>query len=370
MISNSSNILRNQLPKILVSMRKCSNKNSCFLNVLKKNFLTLKNQNRYYVKKNEFYLVNEKITLIQKNIKNNYCQKIGNLVILNSRNEIKISFEAITYSIFYNETDSLNVINEKILGINEKIQIVEIVNSENQEVLSEEQKNKLLFKDFLRSPFFIKINKHLSLTYIPGILPHIFSQNNEIIKEFQTKNPDFISDSETIKNIIFINLFKLKQTNAGDSKKYDVAKISFITDLNKSLGQRESFLKSLYDKQVLANKVVNDKLNFSTKMACRLGLLFAVSHFSIFYALIYHFFAWDVIEPITYLVGNVYWIIGLGFLASRNKKLEYELLYYDSIKEMYFNKYAKQFSYCEEEKLKLEEELKTIEDLKSQLKDI
>ena len=116
--------------------------------------------------------------------------------------------------------------------------------------------------------------------------------------------------------------------------------------------------------------MVNDKLVFTSKVAVKLGMLFAISHFSLFYALIYKFYAWDVIEPITYVVGNVYWIITLGFLAFNNRKLDFDILQYNSIRDVYFNKYAKQLNYSEEEKLKLQEEIQAIEQLRSGLSDI
>jgi len=316
-------------------------------------------------------------SVFQKIKKNTYCEKIGNLIILNSKNEIKVLFDNSTYSIFFNENDSINVVNEKILGINsEKIQSVEFFDSNKKENLSEEEKNKILIKDFINKPFSIRINKYISSVYIPGIFPQLFSENENLNKSSDdslkniNNSSDYFTDAETIKNFILLNLYSIKEKNKYDNLKYEEEKKLFIDDLINKLDNRKNFLMNLYQKQTLAEKVINDKLKFVSKSAVKLGMLFAVSHFSLFYLLIYKFYAWDVIEPITYIVGNVYWIFTLGFLAFKNRKLEFELLQYDSIKDIYFNKYAKQLSYSEEEKLKLEEELDSVEKIKLGIADI
>lgn len=365
-MNTSSKYLRNKIPSTLSTFQRVYSK---FSFIQTKNFMTINKQF-----KNNSNLTSGNTNKTSSNLlkgltRNNYCEKIGDLIMLNSKNEIKITFEEKTFSIFFNETDSINVVNEKIQGISEKIQSVEFLQCDSKENLTEDFKNKTLMKDFIKNPFAVRINKHLSMNYIPGVFPQLFIESN-LINEIQSNNPDFLKTSEDIKNVILLSLYDLKQKNSADLKKYEEEKACFIADILSKLDQREKFLKSLFEKQSLSEKMVNEKLEFMSKVAVKLGMLFAISHFSVFYALIYKFYAWDVIEPITYIVGNIYWIATLGFLAFNNRKLEFEMLQYDSIKKIYFSKYAKQLNYNEHEKLRLQEELKTIELLRSGLIDI
>lgn len=365
-MNSSSKRITNKIPSLLSSFKR-NNFNLSFIQT--KNFLTINNQpknNSNLLSTNFKY---ESINLLKNLSRSNYCEKIGSLVMLNSKNEIKITFEEKTFSIFFNESDSINVLNEKIIGINEKIQAVEFIEFESKEALSEEIKNKILMKEFMKNPFLIRINKHLSSTYIPGVFPQLFDKC-EIANDLLSNNPDYLKSPEDIKNIVLLNLFELKEKNSKNIEKYEEEKALFVSAIKSKIDQREEFLKSLFDKQALSEKMVNDKLVFKSKVAVRLGMLFAISHFSLFYALIYKIYAWDVIEPITYVVGNVYWIITLSFLAFKNRKLEFDLLEYNSIRNIYFNQYAKVLSFNEEEKLKLQEELEAIELLRLGLADI
>lgn len=365
-MNSFSRNLKNRIPLILTNFKK----NRFVLTYTQtKSFLTINKQirnNSNFIAGN---LKNENMNLLERLSRSNYCEKIGNLVMLNSKNEVKITFEDKTFSIFFNETDSIDVVNKKIQGINDKIQAVEFIQFESKEALLEEIKLKTLMKDFVKNPFIIKINKHICTTYIPGVFPLIFEET-EIANQLQSNNPDYLKSAEDVKNVILLSLYELKEKNSSDNKNYEEQKALFISTVRSKLDQREKFLKSLFEKQALSEKMVNDKLVFTSKVAVKLGMLFAISHFSLFYALIYKFYAWDVIEPITYVVGNVYWIITLGFLAFNNRKLDFDILQYNSIRDVYFNKYAKQLNYSEEEKLKLQEEIQAIEQLRSGLADI
>ena len=365
-MNTSFYILKNKIP---LTLSKILSKNSRLIFSQSKTFLTINNHLKNKLNFNEGNSQNKNFNLLKSFSKKNYCEKTGNLIMLNSRNEIKITFEEKTFSIFFNENDSINVVNEKISGINEKIQSVEFIQFESKEILSDEIKNKTLMKEFMSYPFIIRINKHISFTLVPGVFQQLFEESG-IAKELQSNNIDNMKTSEDIKNIILLSLYDLKEKNYTNKNNYEEEKALYISSIKSKLEQREKFLKSLFEIQVLSEKMVYDKLIFMSKVAIKLGMLFAVSHFSVFYLLIYKFYAWDVIEPITYIVGNVYWVATLGFLAFKNQKLEFNMLQYDSIRDLYLDKYSKQHNYKPEEKNKLHEELVTIEQLKLGLIDI
>ena len=86
-------------------------------------------------------------------------------------------------------------------------------------------------------------------------------------------------------------------------------------------------------------------------------MLFVNSLFVLFHLLlllIYKIYAWDVIEPITYIVGNLYWIATLGYLVFTNRKLDFDLFETKTIKEIYSDKIAKKFGFNKKEKLMIE----------------
>lgn len=366
MINTSCYRLRNKLP---LMFSKIKYNNTRFVYTASKNLITMNKQSIRKSKIAESDCNAKTINLLNVLSKNSYCEKIGNLVILNSTSEIKVAFEDKTYSLFFNDYDSINMLNEKILGINEKIQSVEFINNQTNKVLSEEIKNKTSMKELIKTSFLIRINKHISFSFIPGVFPQLLNEMG-IAKDLNLNNIDYLKSAEEIKNIILLNLYELKGRKNLDKSIYEEEKVLLITEIMKKLEERENFLKTLFEKQNLSEKMVNDKLIFMSKLAIKLGMLFAVSHFSVFYLLIYKFYAWDVIEPITYIVGNVYWIITLGFLAFKNKKLDSDLLKYESIKDLYFDKYSKQLNYNPEEKIRLQEELSIIKELRSGLAEI
>lgn len=351
------------ISKALKNQEQCITKFVFNSQLSKKTFTITKNMSRH----NNFNTCfsSSRNTLIRINSKF-YCRSIGNTVVLNGKNELKIKFEDKLYSIFFNDQDNLKNIEEKISSINEKIQSVELIPESSKTSINQEELNSKLIKNLINIPFKIVLNKHLSYTYIPGLFPQLFEEDI-IANDLPSLNPDFLSNPESIKNLILLRLYNLKKEHSLDINKFEVEKTSLISKLNLKLEDREKFIVSLYNKQLCSETMVKNKLVFMSKIAVRLGLLFSISHFSAFYLLIYQFYAWDVIEPITYIVGNVYWIITLGYLAFSNRKLEFELLQYDSIKSMYLNKYSKRFGYNDEEKLLLEQELNIIRELKSGL---
>lgn len=327
-----------------------STNNSIHLNNFNLNFFN-------YTKSKNFHGIN----------KNFYCETVGNLVILNGKTELKIPFEKISYSIFYNKNDTLKSTITKISGISEKIQNVEFYLHQSKEPISEELKESVLLQNFINSPFKICINKYLFINYIPGIFPELFSDNQNF-KDIDTNNPDYLSTPENIKNSILVNFYNLKNSRENFNKKnFDEEKNLLISEIISKLDKRKIYLEDFYSRNVVAEKIINNKLIFLSKVLVNSGLLFAFGHFTAFYLLIYKFYAWDIIEPITYIIGNVYWIITLGFLAFGNKRLEFEILQYDSVKSMYLDKYSKLVGFNEAEKSLLEREIKYIEDLKNAL---
>ena len=248
-MNSLSKSLTNTIPSIISPIKR----NSFKLNFLEtRNFLTvnklIKNNSNFLA----LYLKNKSINQLKHLSKSHYCEKIGNVVMLNSKNEIKIAFEEKTFSVFFNETDSINIVNEKILGINEKIQAVEFINMETKEVLSEEIKNNTLMNSFNKNPFLIRINKHISLTYIPGVFSQLFGES-EILSKLQN-NPDYLKSAEHIKNVILLYLYDLKEKNSANIKTYEQKKALFLSEITSKLDQREKLFQFLFEKQTLSEK--------------------------------------------------------------------------------------------------------------------
>jgi hypothetical protein len=85
--------------------------------------------------------------------------------------------------------------------------------------------------------------------------------------------------------------------------------------------------------------------NRSQKNFLRLSILYFVLHLVIFYLLIYQFYGWDTIEPITYIVGNIYWIIAIGFFIRYKKKLDVTYFISDTFTQSFLRKQSQKFAF-------------------------
>jgi hypothetical protein len=98
------------------------------------------------------------ITLNKKKFSTSSIQVYDSVVKLSTdkySNEIKVPALDKVYSIYFNKNENLNDLQERIVGIDDKIVKVEILNLDGKSV---DNLNNTLIKDFLSSPFKLKLN--------------------------------------------------------------------------------------------------------------------------------------------------------------------------------------------------------------------
>ncbi len=246
-----------------------------------------------------------------------------------------------------------------------------ILNPNTYTNLKPEEEENLNFSEVAKNSYYIIFNNKYQEHFIPSLYSQLINSEVKKFIEIPDDNDkifEFTNDIEDIKNEILYNIYRLKKIEKQENfnKIYKEMINSIINDLKK---RKENllYLKEQQDlSEIFYNKTLKNRINLFNK----LGISFALSNFLVFYSLIYKFYAWDVIEPITYIVGNVYWIITLGFLVFSNKKLGFDLIESQSIMEIYSDKIAKRTGFDIKEKLIIENELQKIEDLMKILEDL
>ena len=120
-------------------------------------------------------------------------------------------------------------------------------------------------------------------------------------------------------------------------------------EVKKEITTQVANLVSIYENyEAEMNKVediLDKKLNNQRKQFLRISLLYFIAHLVVFYALIYQFYGWDTIEPITYIVGNIYWIIAIGFFIKTKKKLDMSYFISDTFSKSFYSKQYQRFNF-------------------------
>ncbi len=65
---------------------------------------------------------------------------------------------------------------------------------------------------------------------------------------------------------------------------------------------------------------IEKKVEYKRKLYVIMNILYFLLHLIIFYALIYQIYGRDEIEPVSYVVGNIYWITGIVFFLTIKSK--------------------------------------------------
>ena len=135
------------------------------------------------------------------------------------------------------------------------------------------------------------------------------------------------------------------------------------SNLNRLLEVYQRYHKELQD----IEDFINEKVNKQSNLWVNLSILYFVLHFLVFYYFIYHVYGWDEVEPVTYIVGNVYWIVGLLFFIKFRKSLKVHYFTSSTFKEKIFNTNAAKLRFCGVEKEFLMKEINTILALKTKI---
>lgn len=273
-----------------------------------------------------------------------------------AKREIKVPYEGLSYSIFYEKDDKLSDVSNRIIGTCEKLQKVEFLDFS----LDTTKDENTLFTHVSHSPFRMRINGHILVKYIPSI--------SMLIEDDPLKPHDGSRVyPETIQVIVgSTNLF-LNGTDIKESHKLWMEKKQSIQSKLDTLLVQYEKLSNEYTK---GEEYIDRRLKYHRILLCNIALIFFILHVFVFYWLIYQMYGWDTIEPITYIVGNVYWIIGLSFFVFKKKKLEFSFIFSSKYHKEFYNKIGARIGYCRNEKQFIQKEIHNIKKFKQILSKI
>jgi len=283
----------------------------------------------------------------------NYCQVYDNIVKfsndLNIR-EIKIPFEGNTYSVFYKKEDKIENVVNVIKGTIDELQKVEILSLNNEIIDSRET----LFQEFIQTPFNMRINGHKVVKYFPSLNSSINANPSACTNGLNCFSSYILAIAERVNSLEDKNEIKriIEEKKLDDDFKLN------------SLLQIYEKIYAEYEKE---EEYIETKFKSRIKSISNLALLFFIVHAILFYYLIYHKFGWDTMEPITYIVGNVYWIVGLSFFIFKKRKLDLNFIFADTYKKEFFSKIGRRIGYSKVEKDFLINEIKEIKNFKATL---
>lgn len=277
-----------------------------------------------------------------------FSESYGNIVKFSNNlknKELKIPFEENTFSIYFNNDDKVSTIVEKVVGSHEKIEKCQVLNYEEEGEINIEE----TFASLIKQPFMMKINGHSTVKYFPSFNLLIA---NKLPENMQKKDDSFI-----LNNYNFLMFKTLKEgTNLTEK-------------LDKDLTALLEKYKRLDDDYTEAENTIEDRYRKRLKLYINLGILFFVMHTVTFYVLIYHIFGWDEVEPATYLVGNLYWIIGLSYFVFKKKRLDFSFLFSHSFKSEFFSQQNKLLGFSSVERQFVQREILEIQRLREVLKE-
>ena len=242
--------------------------------------------------------------------------------------------------IYYKDNDKIgNIINR----VNEtgKNSIL-ITNIEGKEFDKE-----LPFNSITKEVFIIHFNSQIKNYYFPYIKPII-------------ENNVQLSNSEVTNEYLLFNFSKYIN-NRHNSKNFHE---SLFQELDNLVQIYEKMLSEFNEKQ----RVIETKLKRTSNFYSYLVILYLVLHLVLFYALIYHMYGWDVVEPVTYLVQNFYWIIGLSFFLSKKHRFEISYFLSSGFLNRFFHKNNKIIAYSKKNHEFIKKELAYINTFKRSLK--
>lgn len=273
-----------------------------------------------------------------------------------NNNEMKVPVDNSVYSIFFSKEDKLKDVANRINLSAENVQKVEFL-SIKEESLNDQE---LDFQDIIKSPFTLRLNGYQTIKYFPSI--------NMVINPHPKFNEKVVINNH---NFFLLENFRkiMKEKEISRSKI-----ISILGENKKEIENKISSLLSIYEKlfeeQTQAEKLLEKRLKDRRWWFLNLGLLFFVLHAALFYYLIYELYGWDTIEPITYIVGNVYWIIGLSFYVMKKKKLDLSLFSTSAYTSEFMKNFGKRIGYSQKDKQFLFNEIAEIRKFKETLANI
>lgn len=292
-----------------------------------------------------------------------YSEVYNNIVKFSddlNNNELKLPIYDKNYSIFYKKEDKISDFLKRIENVDQRIQKIEFLNHRGEIVSETEYENNLL--SFSKNSFILKLNGHINIKYFPSV--------NMLISQ-ATDKKDECNFLEKEKISIFNNfnsfLLKTFYSNTGFSESNQKSISELKKEVDSNLKNILEVYESLFNHYEKSKERLDKKFNSTMKLYLNLGILFFLLNVIVFYVLIYQIYGWDTIEPITYIVGNIYWIIGLGFFVYKKKKLDFSFFYSEVFRTNFYKKNGILLGFNQVERNFVAKEIKEIKEFRDAL---
>ena len=309
-------------------------------------------KNRNFLQSNNIFLKNLSLNSrkFSSKVYSNFVKFSDDL----DNNELKVPLYEKNYSLFLKKECTISDFIKMIEGVDQRIQKIEFLDHKGESVTNSEE----ILLDCAKKSFTLKLNGHINIKYFPSVNMMI-SNSNQIKSETNEQEKFMILNN--------FNFFLFKNFNRKDfsfsQKSFTEFRNQVDTDLNNLLEVYGNLLKK-FEK---AKERLDKKFDKTMKLYLNLGILFFLLHAVVFYFLIYHFYGWDTIEPTTYIVANVYWIIGLSFFIYKKKKLDFSFIYSETFKNNFYKKNAFLVGFNEVERNFLAKEINEIQQFREAL---
>ena len=264
--------------------------------------------------------------------------------------ELLVPFNSKHSLIYFNTTDTLEQISQRIQSYDPKIQKVSFRElSKNKQYEPTTQIDSIL-----DSPFELSINNDQKLKYLPSLN---YIANKKL--GFGIDNTD-ISNNFNFLMYNYLICPKIQKQGLDNYKKT-------VKDL---LDNYAMIYEKLLEEQIVTNNLIEERIAKSQRMGSYFLLLASLAHLILFYLLIYRWYGWDQIEPITYITGNVYWILGLSFFILSKNRMDVTFFTSNFFRSYKYGKQFKRLSFDIKEKEFIETYLEQIKVLKQSLSKI
>ena len=289
------------------------------------------------------------------NYKNFSSQVYGNIVKQSEdlsicSRELVIPFDSKQFLVYFENNDTLEQVSNKIQSCDNKIQKVSFNIGNKTAPLNQ----NLIIHSLLDSPFEISINNDQRIKYLPS-LNYIFNKKFGCSVNNSNINNNF--------NFFLYNFAVCPKTQKQDLQNYK-------NSINELLVNYSRIYEKLLEELNVTYDVIEKRIEKSQKIGSLIMLFLVTAHLVVFYVLIYQMYGWDVVEPVTYIISNVYWIFGLGFYALFKNRVDISFFSSNFFRSLKSSKQKKRFSFNLEEKVFVEKHLEQLKVLRESLNKI
>lgn len=266
------------------------------------------------------------------------------------------SFDFLDNKVFLENNDILNVdkIEKIISGVDKKAEKIDSLTelSYDESVFKNKFDCEKKLQNYLNHNFSkayglnIKLNNHYNQTYVYS--------SKIVLNDISQKLKVDLETSKDLSSIISFYDLLTKLKNKEEIKNIDEVFNMIEIHIQFYLSELEKFEAN----QEIKKKLIETKCANLEDSRYNLFILGTVLWIALFFSLIYIYYGWDVIEPITYLSMNGMFIIQLLFILLVGVELSPNYLYSDHYRGKNMKKLMQKHGYCNRFHINISKEVK------------